>query len=63
MSCRSDAETNRLRAMFLGICEESEYKNLKEISSLADDYVYFNVKTASLIKIFASQVFRRTATL
>lgn len=52
-----------LEGYVLGICEESEYKNLKEILSLADGYVYFNEKTASLIKFLHHRFFRRTATL
>ena len=46
-----------LEGYVLGICEESEYKNLKEILSLADGYVYFNEKTASLIKFLHHRFF------
>lgn len=41
----------------LGIVSESEYKNLKKIISLADGYVYFNEKTAELIKFLHHRYF------
>ena len=46
-----------LEGYVLGICDKSEYKNLKEISSLVDDYIYFNEKTAALIKFLHHRYF------
>ncbi len=41
----------------LGTCENSEFKNLKNITEFVDDYVYFNEKIAKLIKFLHHRYF------
>lgn len=47
----------QIEAYVLGMCSESEYKNLKPISSVADDYSYFDTDTAELIKFMSHRYF------